>query len=183
MKTLLFTLLLFPVVLFSQTLDETFSTENKNPYKIQKCVDEMTDKVYFFGNETLKAIDKDGGKKGFVVRVSFKEEKGRAVYNGLSVKSVGIGNCVEESKLVVLFEDGSKETLTAWNDFNCKGNSYFDLRRNMISKLNKPINKIMFQEGRSFERYTEEVSTEDKSFFMNVVKALNQTDYEVVSCD
>ena len=182
MKTLLFTLLLFPMVMFSQNLDETFSTENKNPYKIQKCVDEMTDKVYFFGNEILTALD-ESGKRGFVVRPSYKEEKGRAVYNGLTLKSVGIGTCVEESKLVFLFEDGSKETLTAWNKFNCKGNSYFDLRGNMISQLNKSITKIMFQEGRSFERYTHEVSTKDKSFFMNVVKALNQTEYEVVSCD
>jgi len=174
MRKLLFVLMLLPSILFSQEVEN-------DKYSISKCIDEMTDKVYYFGSKKILCISEDG-EKGFALNVSFKEKAGVVKYGGIYVKSSGIGSCNEKSKLIILFEDGSKQTLTSWNDFNCEGDSFFDLANTMLSKMVKPIKKLMFQDGRSFESYTHEVSEEDKNFFIEIIDAINEKNFKTTDC-
>ena len=92
-------------------------------------------------------------------------------------------SCVDEgSSFQIIFENDEEINLTSWNDFNCEGDSFFDLANTMLSKMVKPIKKLMFQDGRSFESYTHEVSEEDKNFFIEIIDAINEKNFKTTDC-
>ena len=154
---------------------------NNGDYEIHICKDKMTDKEYAFGNKYLMCSDDE--KIGFTVYVSWKKEGKDVSYRGLSVTSAGIGGCVENCKLIILFEDETKVTLESWNDFNCKGTSYFDLRSKEFDNFNsKKVTAIRFTNGRSYESYTYKLKPEEQSFFIEAKEALSKP-YKTVSCD
>ena len=69
--------------------------------------------------------------------------------------AIGLGNCCENNKLIILFEDGSKINLVSWNDFDCEGNAYFsltDTQKNKLAKL--PIKTVRVTNGYSYESIT-----------------------------
>jgi hypothetical protein len=141
--------------------------------------DIMTDKEYIYTKERILCLE--GEKKGFVVKVSFEIKKGVYKYGGITVKSVGIGNCVENNDLIILFENDTKINLKSWNKFNCEGNSYFDINGSELNNLTKRIKAIRFQNGRTFESLTVLLEKEnDKTFFIDVKQAIDKQVYEVV---
>jgi hypothetical protein len=139
----------------------------------------MTDKEYIYTNESLLSLD--GKKVGFIVKPSFKIKDGVFAYSGVFVESVGIGTCLEKDDLTFLFEDNTKITLKSHSKFNCKGISKFDLRGTELSKLTKRIKAVRFLNGRSFESLTIALEKEkDKTFFIDVKRAIDKQAYEVV---
>jgi hypothetical protein len=141
--------------------------------------DIMTDKESIYTNESLLSLESK--KVGFVVKPSFEIKNGVFAYNGIIVESVGIGICLEKDDLTVLFEDGTKITLKSWSKFNCKGISRFDLYGTDLMKLTKRIKAVRFQNGRSFEKLTILLEKEkDKTFFIDVKRAIDKQIYEVV---
>ncbi len=135
--------------------------------------DIMTDKEYVYFSEGL--ICSEDGKIGFVLDVSLKIEKGSVRYRGLRVKSVGIGSCNENDQLILLFDDDTKVALTSWNDFNCDGNSYFDLYSKEFDSINtKKIKAIRFVNGRSYDSYTYQLKTNEQEYFIRASNLINE---------
>lgn len=147
--------------------------------KILYHKDIMTDKESIYTNESLLSLD--GKKVGFIVKPSFEIKNGVFAYDGIIVESVGIGTCLEKDDLTILFEDSTKITLKSWSKFNCKGISKFDLYGTDLRKLTKRIKAVRFQNGRSFEELTVLLEKEkDKTFFIDVKRAIDKQVYEVV---
>jgi hypothetical protein len=147
--------------------------------KILYHQDVMTDKEYIYTNESLLSLE--GKKKGFVVKPSFKIKGGVFSYSGIIVESIGIGTCLEKDDLTILFEDRTKVTLKSWSKFNCKGISKFDLSGTELNNLTKRIKAVRFENGRSFEALTILLEKEkDKTFFIDVKRAIDKQAYEVV---
>lgn len=153
------------------------------PYKIEVCTDIMTDKSYAFGNSFLSYIDEEKDA-GFGLFILWTIEKGKVKYNGLRIKSVGIGDCGEKDELILLFQDGNKESIKSWNDFNCEGKSLFDLYAKMLNRITKsPLKAIRFTNGRTYESLTYKVDESWQKFFIDARKALESGITENVSCD
>jgi hypothetical protein len=82
-------------------------------------------------------------------------------------KNVNIGSCDENDVLIILFEDDTKITLTAWNKFNCEGNAYFDFSDSQLTELStKKVNTIRFSNGRSHESLTVTLKEDEKDYFV-----------------
>lgn len=140
-------------------------------FHIRHVVDRMTDKDYYIASIGL--VCSPDGKKGFRIKPDFLARRGPVAYNGLSVISVGIGNCVENCELIFLFEDGTKVNSTSWNKFNCDGNSYFDYNKTLLDKMAKPLKAVRFTNGNGFESYTHSVEAKNKNYFIEVKNAID----------
>jgi hypothetical protein len=182
MKKLTFVALLFISVLSRAQQKNTTEADKKLlPYYIETCVDKMTDKSYAFGSKSLFCVD---GKKGFTVRISWKNERGEIKYNGLFITSVGIGDCVENSKLIFLFDDDTKINSTAWNDFNCEGTSYMDWGGKLFNELTaKKVVAIRFENGRTFDNLTYKLTPKEQTYFIEVGEAFANKRFVSGKCD
>jgi hypothetical protein len=180
---LLFLLFFYSIFSYSQNNSDTTEQNKKNlEYYIEYCKDLMTDKEYAFGSKILMCSD--DGKKGFSIRISWNYKKGKISYSGITVRSVGIGSCNEKDELIFLFEDDSKYTLKAWNDFNCEGKSYFDLYYKYFDEFNnKKIKAIRFTNGRSYDSYTYKPTQKEQEYFIEAKRALDNKMFVSTSCD
>jgi hypothetical protein len=179
----IFYLLLFPIISVAQQKSDTTDEKKKVlPYYIEWCTDKMTDKSYAFGSKSL--VCSEDGKKGFIVRISWNWKNDQLYYRGVTVKSVGIGSCVENSTLILLFDDDSKYQLSAWNDFNCEGDSYMDWDGKSMNRiLGKKVKAIRFQNGRTFDSYTYNLSENQQNYFVEVASAVSEKRIVFGSCD
>lgn len=143
-----------------------------NPIKLVYEKDEFTGKEYLFIENDLLVTD--DGKKGFKIYPSFKKTNGKWEYSYIGGKST-IGNCYENDKIYIIFEDDSKFDMTSWRDFNCKGDIGFDLYGKFRNDLSKPIKAIKFVNGRTYDSYSKVLTnTNDKNYFINAFKALDE---------
>jgi hypothetical protein len=139
-----------------------------NDLEILHAINKMTNEEYYI---ILDQLSFQSGDKRLIIRPSL-DEKG--LYSGINVSFKNIGNCNENNKLIFLFEDNSKLTLESFNKFNCEDFAYFDLYSKELNKLQKNIISIMFQNGRSYESITVDLSPEDKDYFIRVKKAIDE---------
>jgi len=163
-------LLLLSTLVFSQ-----------DKLKILYQKDAMTDNEYvYISDNLLCSID---GKVGFSISPRFKIDKDKTIkYNGIVVKSNGVGSCMENDELIILFEDSTKLTLKSWNKFNCEGNSYFDFQKSSLKDINKKIKAIRLMNGRSYESFTYTLKNEnEKNYFIYATDLLNGQKYEIDS--
>ena len=184
MKKFTFIALLFISILSSaqQKKDTTEADKKLLPYYIETCVDKMTDKSYAFGSKSL--LCSDDGKKGFSVRISWNNKGGEPIYGGFSVKSAGIGSCVENSTLILLCDDDTKVKAVAWNKFNCEGNSYMDFGSKMFDELTaKKVIAIRFENGRTFDSYTYKLTPKEQTYFIEVGEAFVNKRFVSGKCD
>lgn len=138
----------------------------------KRKADEMTGKVYVVSSRKLLCRNPENADQGIIIWADIEESRHGLVYSGLMVASVGIGStCVENSEMIFLFEDGSRVITKAWNKFNCKGISFFDLPKKLLPSLCKPIKAIRFTHGRTHESYTHQM-TDDKEYFIEVQDAI-----------
>ena len=167
-------LLLLTITMFSvgATAQITNSTSSTNPVELIYEKDEFTDKEYLWTKNAL-LVTQDG-KKGFKFYLYFEKENDKWNYAGVDGIST-VGNCFENDKIYILFQDGSKLEMTSWRKFNCDGNIGFDLYGKFKDQLTKPIKGIKFQNGRTFESF-EKIFTNsnDKNYFINAFKALDE---------
>ena len=90
-----------------------------NSQTLTKIVDEMSDKVYW-SDDGQVFIENNAG---FRIESAWKYNSPDPVFDGIMAKIVGLGSCVENVEMIVLFENGEKITKTSWNKFNCEGNA------------------------------------------------------------
>mgnify|MGYP000906159275 FL=1 len=168
-KLLLGAILLFSTIGFTQVKTEVKKIDVDSIY-IKKYVDIMTDKTYLFPSKKIVLLN-DNNKMGFSVR---GEIRNGFKFDGISVKQFGIGNCDENDELIILFDNGSKIIKKSWNEFNCEGNSYFNLNQDDINLLRKQtISKIRLTNGRTYESYTGDVEKSSKRYFIQLFYAID----------
>lgn len=165
------------LILGALLLLSTFSISQNN-LKLFYTKDVMTDKEYITPSEYL--LCSEDGKKGFIIKTTFDISKSGIIqYSGFIIQSAGIGGCMENDEVIILFEDGTKISSKSWNDFNCKGVSYFDLYQKLLKDLNKKIKAIRLTNGRSYESYTYELKTDDeKNYFIYINELIINQKYE-----
>lgn len=162
------------VVLVLAMVALTFSMNAQGKYSITKDFDDMTGKTSYLSDVLVLA--NDAKTKGFKIQPYFKVYKGKVEWLEWIITSVNIGSsCVEKSGLIILFEDGSKYELNAWNKFNCDGTSFMSMRSGLIEamKTSKP-EKIRFTNGRDHNSYTAVLSKDEKMFFQDILNSLEE---------
>jgi hypothetical protein len=123
------------------------------------------------------------GKKGFTIEVSWRAYKGVVRMNGLSVRSQGMGRCVEKSELVFLFDDNTKWSLTAWNDPNCEGLSTFDPDGTGYKKYaGKKVVSIRLRNGKNQETFSYNPTPQQMNYFTQARQAIEQQKFERSIC-
>ena len=137
---------------------------------VQKMVDDMSEKVYYFPSRKMVCATQDK-KTGFTVSVFIDKKGDGVVVSDLNVKMVNIGSCVENNEMIIMFEDETKISLKSWNEFNCKGDAWFKTSKSDREKLaTLRIKKIKVQNGRTYESYTYEL-TDDEDYFIQLFYA------------
>jgi hypothetical protein len=153
--------------------------QNVIPFRIQHCIDKMTDIEYYFSEKKLICANAKK-TKGFTIAPSFKVENGKIANSGFLCENVNIGNCDENDSLIFLFNDNSKLELTSWNKFNCEGNVYFSFSESDLAELSsKKVNTIRFNNGYSYESLTVTLKKEQQNYF---IRAYNNQQIVEVDC-
>lgn len=146
--------------------------------KVVKYIDEMSNESFIYASNKLILIN-EANTQGFSINIEFKEEKDKIVQNGLLCKLVGMGECVENNEMIIMFADSSKITLKSWNKFNCDGNAYFNLSKDQEDQLrNKQVLKIRMMNGRSFQSLTVNAHDNQNDYFRN---AIAQADKQLIT--
>lgn len=129
----------------------------------------MTDKCnYFFSEKVIVA--NDAKTLGFSMRPLISQKNGSLSASDILVKSVNIGNCNENDKLIIMLDDSTKISLVSWNDFNCEGDAWFSLKQSEIDRLaSHKMLKAYFQNGRSYDSYSATILPEDQDYFMIIM--------------
>lgn len=155
-------------------------SQTSNPFLIEHCIDKMTDNEYYMSQRKL-ICSNEAKTKGFTILPMFKKENGIMINNGFYVENVNIGNCDEKDNLIFLFEDDSKFNITAWNKFNCEGNSYFDITEEQLKELStKKISMIRFINGINSDSLTYTLKNIEKDYF---VRAYSNNKILEVNCN
>lgn len=131
-----------------------FSVSMSAQVKIQKIVDEMTDKVEYYASHVFVSSN-DDNTQGFTIEAVLETEKGKLYATGWIVKIYNIGDCNEDNEIILLFEDGSKVNVSSFNQFKCKNVAFFNpsmTQEAMIST--KKIKKVRFTNGYTYDSYT-----------------------------
>lgn len=156
------------ILIFMSAL--TLSASAQDSATVKK--DDMTGEYLASAPRSIICMS-DDREKGFKLFMGVDYEKNRLKYSGVICLSYNIGSCVEHDNLIFLFEDGTNYTTpSSWNDFNCKGYSYFDFKGKDMMKLNKRIKAIRFTNGRTSDYYTHYLSPEDADAFMANIDAI-----------
>ena len=179
--TLTLLLVFASISAIAQKKDTTELSRQNLPYYIITCTDKMTDISHAQNSKIL--ICSNDNKKGFAIGINWDFSDGKNIYfNGLIVKSFGIGQCVENSKLFILFEDDTKIQLKASNEFNCIGNSHMDDGGSSFDTLtSKKVKAIRFQNGRTNEYFIYDLKKREQSYFIEVASA--QKEKRIISGD
>jgi len=128
-----------------------------------KYQDKMTDRVYYMTNRDL------------IIANSTKTEGAKFQYvydsNELIVTLVGLGGCNENNTIIILFENGLKQTLESWNKFDCE-NSYFKIEDDELLRKYE-MQTIRVTNGYSFESVTVDIPKRNKRYFIQLYKSLD----------
>jgi len=154
-------LLLLLVMVFAFNLSNA-----QGNYEVSKYVDDMSGKVSYLSDVLILANAEES--MGFTVQPVFSESNELDI---LVIKNIGIGSsCVENSTCIILFDDGTKLNLEAWNDFNCDGTNYMSLNRKQREHLlTSPIDRWRFTNGRDYVKYTRKLLGKEKYYLQDIL--------------
>lgn len=167
MKKLKNILLLLAVIL---STSETFSQSQSDSVYIIRETDDMSGKVYVYGNRAF-IVSNPENTTGFRISTYITDQFEVGM---ITVKMVGLGGCNENDEMIILLENGEKITKRSWKKFNCEGEAYFSLDNYDLDLLRKtPISKIRITNGRTYKSYTGEVKTKDKRYFIQLLYSID----------
>jgi hypothetical protein len=151
----------------------------------QQCVvkdcDDMTDKCVYYPRHNM-ILANDNKTVGFTVDARIVDKAGQLSVADIMIKSVNIGNCNENDKLILMLSDSTKLSLVSWNKFNCEGNSWFNLKESDVNRLaSNKIIKAYFQNGRSYDSFTKEIVVEDQDYFVKIIADCRENKFTVKS--
>lgn len=159
-----------------------FKSNSQTKDSIYVCYDTMTEEYKAITPYYILDVNKEK-TKALRVEVMLNYEDGGIKYNGLCTRAIGIGNCVEKDRIIIMFADGTKYTSISWSGFDCDGYSFYDLKGEDEALINKKITAIMFINGRSYDNYKFNVSDADANYFQKVFKAIANKKYKQVNCE
>jgi hypothetical protein len=150
----------------------------------QQCIvkdcDDMTDKCTYYPRHNM-ILANDAKTVGFTLDARIVEKAGQLSVADIMVLSVNIGTCNENDKLILMLSDSTKLSLTSWNKFNCEGNAWFTLRESDINRLgSNKIIKAYFQNGRSYDSFTKEITGENQNFFVKLIADCRENKFTVL---
>lgn len=130
--------------------------------------DTMEDETYYMTSYDLVVANEDRSR-GAKLTIHLTEGK----FGFLTAKLIGLGNCVEDNKIIILFEDNTKITLTSWNDFNCEGNAYLNLTPQQLTKLTTlEVKTIRLTNGYNYNSITSSEITNPR-YFIQLIYAID----------
>lgn len=141
----------------------------------------MDDSEHYVASRPLKLISPT--KKWFAIDpILAKNDSNKIECTGLYITYSGLGKCNENDAMDILFTDGKKIKIKAYNEFHCNNSSAFFVDKSNslgetltdISILNKPVKAIRFMNGKTFDNLTVNVPLKDQSYFMELQSALSQ---------
>lgn len=145
--------------------------------QITKVIDTMSDKYYWV--EPGMLFLNDEGDAGFRITTDFKRNSDTPVFEGLDFRVAGLGNCVEDVQIIILFEDGTKITKTSWNDFNCDGYAWYNFTRSEVETISTVgIDKVRVTNGRSYDTLT--LEAENPNHFVEIARLAAANEYDVL---
>jgi len=161
-KILLLTLILTPFLYFSQAnLDSAF---------VYYWEDELEGDVYYSTNYDM-VIANSEKTKGAKISVHVNRD-GELAF--LTAKLIGLGNCVKDNEMIILFENEEKIFLKSWNDFNCKGNAYFSLSKPQLSLLrNNPMKTVRIRNGENYKSVTSS-DFSNPNYYMEIISCIDR---------
>lgn len=149
----------------------SISVAQRDSVYIVKYIDDMSDKTYYYPSRKIVCSSEDK-KIGFTISLFLDNKNEKIKVHTLKVAMVNIGSCVEKNEIIILLDNDTKIKAKSWNDFNCKGDAWFDLSDSDIDNLSKfKIKKIKVTNGRSFESYTHEI-TDNNDYFIQTFFAI-----------
>ena len=117
---------------------------------------------------------------GFRIESSWKYNSPEPVFDGIMAKVVGLGSCVENVEMIILFDNGEKITKTSWNKFNCEGNAWYNLiesERTLFKTI--PISKIRFTNSRTYDSITGTLEVPD--YFITINRRAKNSEFDVIN--
>ena len=163
LKTMMITLMMCLVTILS--------FGQRDSVYVIKETDAMDGRVIAYSSRDFICTN-DAGKIGFRVsaHINFRDIK----FSMITATMVGIGWCNENDEIIILFENGEKIIKTSWKEFNCDGETYFNMDEEDIELLRtQPLSKIRMTNGRTYDSYTGDVKQKDKRYFIQVLYALD----------
>ena len=137
---------------------------------INKRTDEMTDKTSYQASRHLNLSEQKNSAK---IYIAIKKKNNKLVQDNLCIQMNIGGGCVENNKIIIMFSNGKKMSLTCWNDFNCDGNAWFNLSNEQCKLLSSErVDKIRIINGRSYDELNATLSI-NKDFFIQTFYAMN----------
>ncbi len=146
---------------------------------IKKEIDKMDDSEHYVASRSLKLISPTS--KWFTIDpILAKNDSNKIECTGLYITYSGIGKCNENDIMDILFVDGKKIKIKAYNQFHCANTSAFFIDKSNtlgecltdISLFNKPIKSIRFMNGKTYDNLTVDLPSKDQGYFMELNLAL-----------
>ena len=156
-------------------LTSVTSFTSKDGFELELRLDLMEDKESLTYKNHFAGIS-DDDSQGIVLRPTFVKKKGKWVYSYVLVGMIGIGSCHENSTALILFEDGSKATVSQFGDFSCDTYLGFDIGEKLAKLARQsPIKAVRAKNGRSYESFTYMPKNDDeRNFFIRVFNAVDE---------
>ena len=134
--------------------------------------DTMEDKMYYTPSYDL-VVANESKTKGSKISIHLKDGE----FRFLTAELIGLGNCVEDNTIIILFEDNTKITLTSWNDFNCNGAAYFKVDTNERNKLTTlEVKTIRVTNGYNHESITSSDMSNNR-YFIQLFYSINTKEF------
>ena len=146
---------------------------------IKKQIDKMDDSENYVASRPLKLTSLT--KKWFAIDpILTKNDSNKIECTGLYITYFGIGACNESDAMDILFTDGKKIKIKAYNQFHCDNTSAFFIDKSNslgecltdISLLNKSVKSIRFSNGKTYDNLTVDLPIKDQGYFIELNAAL-----------
>lgn len=142
--------------------------------QITKQVDDMTDKVYLYGSSSRMS----GSIAGRTLEIITYLNTDFSIQSSMILVD-GIGCIDEGTKVIILFEDGTKLTKSSFNKFNCKGYVFISLSKKNISKLcTSKVKKIRVTNSRNYKDVTCEFL--NPNYFIELKAKMDAKEFKLV---
>jgi len=101
-------------------------------------------------------------------------------FSFITAKLIGLGNCVEDSELIILFSNSEKMSIKSWNKFNCKGNAYFSLSKKQELLLStQELKTIRIRNGETYKSVTSSDFSNPR-YYIQLFSAIKSKSYTLL---
>jgi len=165
------------LIMLLTVLASTGYTQETEPLRVYKYVDEMENRIHIKANYSFVA-EKEGSAH-IVIDPMLKHYTFTKVTSitGFIVISNALRPCHEKDYAILLFANGEKVKLVSYYKFSCKEYTYFNIKDDVLKLLKtEKLIKLRVRNGFSNKSVTLKVSEEMQSYFIRIFDYLNTHD-------